>query len=91
MRYIVACLSLFSSSAKKVVVKARGRDISRAVETPGLLRREFLKDTEVEEIEIGTEEMERPDRPRSNTSAMEIVLVERQCLLASAPNFAQPC
>jgi DNA-binding protein len=77
MRYIVACLISFSSGAKKVVVKARGRAISRAVDIAELLRREFLKDVEVEKIEIGTEEMDRPDRPRSNISTMEIVLVER--------------
>ena len=77
MAYVVACLTSFSSGAKKAVVKARGRAISRAVDTAELLRRAFLKDVDVEKIEIGTEEMNRPDRPRSNVSTMEIVLVKR--------------
>ena len=77
MRYVVACLTSSSSGAKKVVVKARGQAISRAVDTAELLRRAFLKDVEIEKIEIGTEEMDRPDRPRSNVSTMEIVLVKR--------------
>ncbi len=77
MRYVLACLTSFNSGAKKVVVKARGRAISRAVDTAELLRRGFLKDVDVEKIEIGTQEMDRPDRPKSNVSTMEIVLVKR--------------
>jgi len=33
MNYVVACLTFFNSGAKKVVVKARGRAICRAVDT----------------------------------------------------------
>jgi len=77
MNYVVACLTSFNSGAKKVVVKARGQAISRAVDTAEVLRRAFLKDVDVEKIEIGTEEMDRPDRPRSNVSTMEIVLVRK--------------
>ncbi|MDH5795212.1 MAG: DNA-binding protein Alba [Candidatus Bathyarchaeota archaeon] len=77
MSYVVACLTSFNTGAKKVVVKARGQAISRAVDTAEVLRRAFLKDVDVEKIEIGTEEMDRPDRPRSNVSTMEIVLVKK--------------
>ncbi len=77
MNYVVACLTSFNSGAKKVVVKARGRAISRAVDTAELLRRAFLKDVDIEKIEIGTEEMDRPDRSRFNVSTMEIVLVKK--------------
>ena len=77
MRYVVACLTSFNSGSNKVVVRARGRAISRAVGTTELLRRAFLKDVDVEKIEIGTEEMDRPDRSRSNVSTMEIVLVKK--------------
>jgi len=77
MSYVLACLTSFNLGAKRVVVKARGRAISRAVDTAELLRRAFLKDVDVEKIEIGTQEMERPDRPRSNVSTMEIVLVKK--------------
>jgi DNA-binding protein len=77
MKYVLACLTSFNSGAERVVVKARGRAISRAVDTTELLRRAFLKDVEVEKIEIGTEEMARPDRPKSNVSTMEIVLVKK--------------
>jgi len=77
MKYVVACLTSFNAGAKKIVLKARGRAISRAVDTAELLRRVFMKDVEVEKIEIGTEEIERPDRPKSNVSTIEIALIRK--------------
>lgn len=77
MRYVLACLTSFNTGVKKVVVKARGRAISKAVDTAELLRRAFLKDVEIEKIEIGTEQLSRPDRPISNVSTMEIVLAKK--------------
>jgi len=77
MKYVVACLTSFNAGYKKVVVKARGRAISRAVDTSELLRRVFMKDVVVEKIEIGTVELSSPDRPKSNVSTMEIVLVKK--------------
>jgi len=78
MNYVVACLTAFNSGAKKVVVKARGRAISRAVDVVELLRRVFLKDIDVEKIEIGTQELSSPDRPKSNVSTIEISLVKKE-------------
>ena len=78
VNYVVACLTAFNSGAKKVVVKARGRAISRAVDVVELLRRAFLKDVAIEKIEIGTQEMSSPDRPRSNVSTIEISLVKKE-------------
>ncbi|HDO41508.1 MAG TPA: DNA-binding protein Alba [Candidatus Bathyarchaeota archaeon] len=78
MNYVVACLTAFNSGAKKVVVKARGRAISRAVDVVELLRRVFLKDVDVEKIEIGTQELSSPDRPKSNVSTIEISLVKKE-------------
>lgn len=77
MAYVVACLTSFNSGANKVVVKARGRAISRAVDTAELLRRVFMKDVSVEKIDISTVELSSPDRPKSNVSSMEIVLVRK--------------
>jgi len=77
MKYVVACMTSFNAGSKKVVLKARGRAISRAVDTAELLRRVFMKDVEIEKIEIGTEEVERADRPKSNVSTMEIALIKK--------------
>ena len=47
MNYVVACLTFFNAGGKEVVVKARGRAISTAVDTVELLKRAFVKNLEV--------------------------------------------
>jgi len=76
MNYVVACLTFFNSGAKKVIVKARGRAISRAVDTVELLRRAFVKDLELQNITIGTEEVTRAEGQKANISSIEISLVK---------------
>ena len=76
MNYVLACLTFFNSGAKQVIVKARGRAISRAVDTVELLRRAFVKDVELKNIAIGTEQVERAEGQKSNVSTMEITLVK---------------
>ncbi|MEM2110329.1 MAG: DNA-binding protein Alba [Candidatus Bathyarchaeia archaeon] len=78
MSYVTACLTNFNSGAKKVVVKARGNAISRAVDTVELLRRSFIKDMDIEKIEIGTQEIQKDDETKSNVSTIEITLVKRE-------------
>jgi DNA-binding protein len=77
MNYVVACLTCFNAGAKGIQVKARGRSISRAIDSVELLRRAFVKDVEVVGIKIGTEKMERSDRPMSNVSTIEITLMKQ--------------
>jgi len=55
MNYVLACLTLFHGGAKEVGVKARGRAISRAVDAAEIVRRRFLPDAKIKDIEIGTE------------------------------------
>jgi DNA-binding protein len=74
MNYVVACLTFFNSGSKKVVVKARGRAISRAVDTVELLRRAFMKDVQLEGVNISTEEVTRGEGQKANVSAVEITL-----------------
>jgi DNA-binding protein len=77
MNYVIACLTFFNSGEKQVTVKARGRAISRAVDTVELLRRAFVKDLELQAICIGTEEMQRAEENRkSNVSTIEINLTK---------------
>jgi len=76
MNYVVACLTFFNSGAPKIVVKARGRAISRAVDTVELLRRAFMKDLQLEEIKIGTEEVTRGEGQKTNVSTIEITVAK---------------
>jgi len=76
MNYVVACLTFFNAGEKEVVVKARGRASSRAVDTVELLRRGFVKDLELKDIQIGTQEITRPEGQKSNVSAIEITVTK---------------
>ena len=73
MNYVTACITFFNSGKKQVVVKARGRAISRAVDTIELLRRAFVKNLEINNINISTEELFRAEgSEKSNVSTIEI-------------------
>ncbi|MEM2936054.1 MAG: DNA-binding protein Alba [Candidatus Bathyarchaeia archaeon] len=74
MNYVTACLTFFNAGEKEVTVKARGKAISRAVDTVEVLRRTFVKDLEIKNIEIGTEEITRSEGGKSNVSTMEIIV-----------------
>lgn len=74
MNYVVACLTSFNTGGGKVCIKARGKAISRAVDTVELLRRSFMKDLKLLDIKIGTEEVTGQDGRRSNVSTMEITI-----------------
>ena len=76
MNYVVAYITFFNAGEKQVVIKARGRAISRAVDTVELLRRAFVKDLEIKSIEIGTEELIREEGQKSNVSTFEITVAK---------------
>jgi len=76
MNYVVACITFFNAGEKQIVVKARGRAISRAVDTVELLRRAFVKDVDLKKINIGTEEVTREEGRKSNVSTIEITLAK---------------
>lgn len=76
MNYVLACLTFFNSGARQITIKARGRAISRAVDTVELLRRAFVKDATLEKISIGTEQVERAEGQKSNVSTIEITLAK---------------
>ena len=72
LNYVLACMTLFKSGQEEVVVKARGRSISRAVDTVEVLRSRFMPNIEVTDIQIGTESLESDDRGPSNVSTIDI-------------------
>ena len=80
MNYVTACITFFNSGEKQVIVKARGRAISRAVDTIELLRRAFVKDLEINFIRIDTEELFKVEGEKSNVSTIEIVVAKAKTL-----------
>ena len=74
MNYIVACLTLFNDGAETVLIRARGKHISKAVDMVQLLRRVFLKDAVVKDIKVGTDTLTRDDGKEAKISIIEITL-----------------
>lgn len=74
MNYIVACLTLFNDGADTVLIRARGKHISKAVDMVQLLRRVFLKDAVVKDIKVGTDTLTRDDGKEAQISIIEITL-----------------
>ena len=69
MNYALAVITNFNQSeTKEVVLKARGRSITTAVDVAEIVRHRFMKDLEVSNVELGTEEM--PLREGENKSRM---------------------
>lgn len=60
MRYVMAAMSIFlDENPDKIEIAARGRAISRAVDTAEVLRTRYLKGIlKLENVEIGTDEVE---------------------------------
>jgi len=73
--YVMACLTHFNQGEEVIVLKARGRAISRAVDVAEVLRRRFMKDlVEVTNIQIDTEQLENSERKLRNISEIEITI-----------------
>ena len=70
------CLAVLTSLQDKgsVTLKARGRAISTAVDVAEVTRTRFMENLTVENIEIGTEELESLEGRMRNVSTMTIVL-----------------
>ncbi|HWQ17972.1 MAG TPA: DNA-binding protein Alba [Sulfolobales archaeon] len=75
MSYVLAILQLASQGVDEIIVKARGRAISRAVDAVEIVRNRFLKNgIVVERINIGSEELQSKEGRRSRVSTIEIVI-----------------
>ncbi|MCX6670653.1 MAG: DNA-binding protein Alba [Euryarchaeota archaeon] len=74
MSYVLAVVTQFSSGSSEVVIKARGRAISRAVDAAEITRNKFVTDAKVKDIRIGTEAITNEEGRTSNVSSIEISL-----------------
>jgi len=79
MNYVNAAQMQFrESNNKEIVISARGRFISRAVDVEEILRKRFLKDEnlQVKEVKLDSEEFEDKENKKKkvNVSSIEIRL-----------------
>ena len=74
MNYVLAVVTQKNSGVTEVILKARGRAISRAVDVAEIVRNRFISDVDVKSIDISTEEIVGNEGTSSNVSAIEIRL-----------------
>ena len=74
MSYVLAVVTQFNGGLDTVFIKARGRAISRAVDTAEIVRNRFVTDSKVKDIIIGTESITNEEGRTSNVSSIEITL-----------------
>ena len=74
MSYVLAVVTQFNGGSDIVQIKARGRAISRAVDTAEIVRNRFVQDAKVKDIKIGTESITNEEGRNSNVSSIEITL-----------------
>ncbi|MCX6815228.1 MAG: DNA-binding protein Alba [Candidatus Aenigmarchaeota archaeon] len=74
MAYVLAVITQFGSGQNDVIIRARGKSISKAVDVAEIVKNKFVKDAKVAQINIGTEEIELESKDKINVSTMEILL-----------------
>jgi len=80
MSYVLAVVTQFNTSGSdEVIIKARGRSISTAVDTAEIVRNRFVTDAKVKDIKISTEIITNEEEGRtSNVSSIEIYLIKKK-------------
>ena len=73
MNYVLAVVTQFNNGAEEVAIKARGKAISRAVDTAEIALNRFLANVDKKEIFTSTEMIDT-DTGKTNVSSIEIVL-----------------
>jgi len=74
MNYVLAVVIQFNQGADSVVIKARGRAISKAVDVAEIVKTRFMPEqVDVKKVSIGTEQVGTGEQMR-NVSTIEIVL-----------------
>ncbi|NLO78621.1 MAG: DNA-binding protein Alba [Methanomicrobiales archaeon] len=77
MNYVLAVITQFNNGAEEVSIKARGKAISRAVDTAEIALNRFLSDVEKKEIITSTEVIDT-DSGQTNVSSIEILLAQHR-------------
>lgn len=74
MNYVLAVTTQLNSGSSDVIIKARGKSISKAVDVAEIVRNRFVQDASVDNIRISTETLENDEGKSSNVSSIEIFL-----------------
>ena len=77
MNYVLAVVTQMNNGTSEVILKARGRSISKAVDVAEVVRNKFILDAEVLNIHISTEELPNREGSNTNVSAIEVQLINK--------------
>ncbi|MCL5112373.1 MAG: DNA-binding protein Alba [Candidatus Marsarchaeota archaeon] len=76
MNYVLAVVTQFNSGLPEVMIKARGRAISKAVDVQQIVANKFISTLRNKEIKLSTESMLNEDGTRSRVSAIQITVTK---------------
>lgn len=74
MNYVLACLTLFHQGFSDVVIRARGRAISKAVDVVNIVKEKFIPTVKVKSLELGNERLVTERGDVVNLSTITIIL-----------------
>ena len=74
MNYVLAVVTQFNSGSDDIVIKARGKSISRAVDVAEIVRNRFVPTSSVTDIKIDTEALDTDEGNTVNVSSIEIFM-----------------
>ena len=79
MNYVTGVVMQFTTQdAKEVIIKARGKFISRAVDIAEVVRKRFLENQiEMKDIKIDSEEFKNKEGRQVRVSIIEISLIKK--------------
>ena len=78
MNYVTGVILQFNRGARTIIIKARGKFISKCVDVAEVARKKFLKEKEVsvKNVSIGSKEFENKEGRMVNVSTLEITLTK---------------
>ena len=74
MSYVLAVITQFGAGNPEILIKARGKAISKAVDVAEIVRNKFVPDARVDGIHVGTEEIKTEKNEKLNVSTIELSL-----------------
>ncbi len=74
MNYVLAVVTQFNEGSDTVILRARGKAISRAVDAAEIVRNRFVPGSVVSDIKISTETIDGYDNEKTNVSIIEIYI-----------------
>ena len=72
MAYVLAVVTQLNNGASEVMLKARGKAISRAVDVAEIVKNKFVTNVRIADIQIKTEQIQTEEGTPLKVSAIEI-------------------